>query len=175
MEEHCTLPPSVRWSSFLELISPFKIIQECECAYFVWGNWLRFACQQIWSSSCQWHCARAFSSVSVSLQPSLCIPVHQWHTATWWVGKCETLLAIVYLVHHSLAITLSTWKVSVSFTGNEAVKSSAVLVTSLNLCSYVRLGHPWFNATQAFRWNFISYRLQNLTMYSYLFIILIPI
>jgi hypothetical protein len=48
--------------------------------------------------------------------------------------------------------------VSISFAGNQALTSSAVLVINLDLCSYVRQGFPWFNASQTFRWDFVNFR-----------------
>jgi hypothetical protein len=51
--------------------------------------------------------------------------------------------------------------VSISFSGNTAVVSSAVYLTNLNLCSFARVGHPWFNSSQVFRWNFINFSDDN--------------
>ena len=77
------------------------------------------------------------------------------------MGKREgppTISSTTTALSRLLNINISNMKVSISFAGNEAVMSSAVLVINLDLCAFVRLGQPWFNTSRTFRWNFVDYR-----------------
>ena len=81
------------------------------------------------------------------------LPPDEWENV-----RVPPQLVPLQLLYQVLNINISNIKVSISFAGNEAVMSSAVLVINLDLCAFVRLGQPWFNTSRTFRWNFVDYR-----------------